>query len=80
MEGCHKILILKIAYLLFSPCLKVPQAAGYGGDCGTQLATFVLVLHRLAQHLPGSFGSPKPALTASTQAPRQAQFWHPNTV
>lgn len=26
-------------------CPKVPEAAGYGGHCGTQLATPVLVLH-----------------------------------
>lgn len=49
---------------LFSPCLKVPQAAGYDGHHRTQ--PFLPVLHWPAHHLPGSFGSPKTKPQASS--------------
>jgi len=63
MEDLHKILLLKTVYLLFwsilSPSEDTSKAAGHDGHRRTQLATFMSVLHRPAQHLPGSFGAPE---------------------
>lgn len=86
MEGCQKTLTFQRVYLLFWSIFSLsegPQAAGYDGARGTQAATFLLLLLPPAQHLPGSSGSPekpKPALTASTQAAKQAQLWPSNTA
>lgn len=45
MEGCCKILLKIVNFGQVFACLKVPQAVGHNGHCGTQQATHMLVLH-----------------------------------
>lgn len=79
MEGCCKILLKIVNFGQVFACLKVPQAVGHNGHCGTQQATHMLVLHWPAQHLPSSFSSPKSKTQTSSYCvnpdTKQAQFW-----
>lgn len=85
-EGCHKILIAKRVRLLVWSIFSLSEGssssrvrwtprypASHSYQCFTDQHNTCLVV------LVHSRPKPKPALTAWTQAPKQAQFWPANT-